>query len=294
MKTRTPLYRVLLAVVTLLLAIFACTALLQAQEPGTAQSSGPLSVVADPAAADPAFAERANAIIVHARKLIDGFFEQTANVVCTENVAQTLIGKNNKPMYREESTFEYQMQSSIRSGSLRLAETRESVKAAFRDPNRTLLITNGFAGMLLVLHENYESSYTFEPLGEEVVDQRTVLKLQFKPVPGASSPAAVQLGGRNYPLPLKGDIWIDEQSAAVVRLVSSLNGSLEDLGLKELHSEIHYAVVQFHSPEEAYWMPSSAVIDVETPKQHWRNVHRFTEYRRFRATIQVDLGEKQP
>jgi hypothetical protein len=41
-------------------------------------------------------------------------------------------------------------------------------------------------------------------------------------------------------------------------------------------------------------MPSSAIIDVETPKQHWRNVHRFTSYRRFRATIQVQFGEDKP
>jgi hypothetical protein len=292
MTARPPQYRVLLAVLTFLLAIFACTALLRAQEPGVAQSAATAAV--STSAPDPAFLERANAIVVHARKLIDGFFEQTSNVVCTENVAQTLVGKNNKPMYREESTFEYQMQSSSRSGSLRLAETREALKAAFRDPNRTLLITNGFASMLLVLHENYEASYIFEPLSEEMVDQREVLKLHFKPVAGAASPAAVQLRGRNYPLPLKGDIWVDEQSGAVVKLVSSLDANLEDLGLKELRSEIHYSLVQFHSPEEAYWMPASAVIDVETPKQHWRNVHRFTEYRRFRATIQVDLGEKQP
>jgi len=80
----------------------------------------------------------------------------------------------------------------------------------------------------------------------------------------------------------------------VVKLVSSLDSNLDDLGLHDIRSEIHYSVVQFHEPEEAYWMPASAVIDVETPKQHWRNVHRFTDYRRFRATIQVDLGEKQP
>jgi hypothetical protein len=40
-------------------------------------------------------------------------------------------------------------------------------------------------------------------------------------------------------------------------------------------------------------MPVSAIIDVETPKQHWRNIHRFTGYKRFRATIQVEeLGAK--
>jgi hypothetical protein len=197
-------------------------------------------------------------------------------------------------MYREESAFEYQMQSSSRNGSMRLTESREAQKAAFRDPSKTLLITNGFASMLLVLHPNYEASYVFEPADEETLEGRTVLKVHFKPVPGASSPAAVQMRGRNYPLQLTGDVWIDEDSGAVVKLVSSLDGNLNDLGLRGLRSEIHYAIVQFHSPEESYWMPASAVIDVETPKQHWRNVHRFTDYKRFRATIQVDLGDNKP
>jgi hypothetical protein len=292
MSTHPSCPKILLALVAFLVGILACTALLHAQ---TLADSHTANDGADtPGAPDPAFVTRANATIVHSRKLIDSFFEQTSNVVCNENVSQTIVGKNNKPMYREESAFEYQLQSSSRSGSLRLTESRDSRKAAFRDPNKTLLITNGFASMLLVLHENYESSYVFEPVAEESSDGRIVLKFHFTPIPGASSPVAVQLRGRNYPLQLKGDIWIDEESGAVVKLISSLDANLEDLGLRELRSEIHYAIVQFHAPEEAYWMPASAVIDVETPKQHWRNVHRFTDYRRFRATIQVDLGEKQP
>jgi hypothetical protein len=279
--------KALLAILALMVAIFACTALLHAQAV-QADVSTPES------SADPAMITRVNASVLQARKLIDTFFQQTSNVVCTENVSQTIIGKNNKPMYREESAFEYQLQSSNRTGSLRLAENREARKAAFRDPNKTLLITNGFASMLLVLHPNFEPSYVFEPAGEETVDGRTLAKVQFKAVPGASSPAAIQLRGRNYPLQLKGDIWIDEESGAVVKLISSLESGLDDLGLHDLRSEIHYSIVQFHDPEEAYWMPASAVIDVETLKQHWRNVHRFTDYKRFRATIQVDLGDKQP
>jgi hypothetical protein len=243
---------------------------------------------------DPTFPDRANTILLHSRKLIDSFFEQTSNVVCTENVSQTIVGKNNKPMYREESVFEYQLQSNSHGGTLRLTESRETRKAAYRDPYKTLLITNGFASMLLILHEDYESSYVFEPLAEENIEGRVVLKVGFKPVPGASSPAAIQLRGQNYPLPLKGDIWIDEETGAIVQLITSLDGNLEDLGLRDLRSEIHYSLVQFHDPAEAYWMPASAVIDVQTPKQHWRNIHRFVDYKRFRATIQVNLGEKQP
>ena len=290
MNLPAPRSKILVFLLTSSAAIFACASPLCAQigPPPKAESETAAT------AADPAFVARANATLIHARKLIDTFFEQTSNVVCTENVSQTLIGKNNKPIYREESAFEYQLQSNSRSGSLRLTESREPRKAAFRDPNKTLLITNGFASMLLVLHRNYESSYVFAPLGEETIDGRALVELHFTPVPGAASPAAIQLLGRNYPLPLKGDIWIDEQSGAVVRLISSLDGGLDDLGLHDLRSEIHYSIVQFHQPEEAYWMPASAVIDVETPKQHWRNVHRFTDYKRFRATIQVELGDKKP
>jgi hypothetical protein len=291
MRERMSRPKYLLALLTFLAAILACTVLLRAQ---TVPGRDKTEVDTPAGSADPALVARANAAVTHSRKLIDSFFDQTSNVVCTENVSQTIVGKNNKPMYREESAFEYQLQSSSRSGSFKLAESREARKAAFRDPNKTLLITNGFASMLLVLHPNYEASYVFEPLDEETIEGRTLVKVHFKPVPAAASPAGIQLRGRNYALQLKGDIWIDEDSGAVVKLTSSLDSNLDDLGLHDMRSEIHYSVVQFHEPEEAYWMPASAVIDVETPKQHWRNVHRFTDYRRFRATIQVDLGEKQP
>jgi hypothetical protein len=278
-----------LALLILLTGIPACTTLLAGQ---TMRDDLPATTA--PSAADPAFAARANETLQRSRKLIDKFFEQMSNVVCNEDVAQSIVGKNGKPMYREESVFEYQMQANARSGSLKLVESRDARKEAFRDPSKTLLITNGFASMLLVLHQDFESSFVFTPVSEEALDGRTLVKIHFKPVPGASSPAAIQLRSRNYPLPLTGDVWLDRDSGAVVKLMSRLDSGLDDLGLHDLRSEIHYSIVEFHDPEESYWMPSSAVIDVQTPKQHWRNVHRFTDYRRFRATIQVQFGEGKP
>jgi hypothetical protein len=278
-----------LPLIVLLAGILACTTLLAGQ---TTHDYPPSTTASN--AADPAFAVRANDTLQRSRKLIDKFFEQMSNVVCNEDVAQSIVGKNGKPMYREESVFEYQMQANARSGSLKLVESRDARKEAFRDPSKTLLITNGFASMLLVLHRDFEPSFVFTPVSEEAIDGRTLVKIHFKPVPGASSPAAIQLRSRNYPLPLTGDVWLDFDSGAVVKMVSGLDSGLDDLGLHDLRSEIHYSVVEFHDPEEAYWMPSSAVIDVQTPKQHWRNFHRFTDYRRFRATIQVQFGDEKP
>jgi hypothetical protein len=226
--------------------------------------------------------------LVRARKSVEKFFEQAANVVCTENVTQAMVGKNGKADYREESVFDYQLQANANTGSLKLVESRDTRKAAFRDSARTLLITNGFTSMLLIIHPSYDTSYTFEPGGEETVDGLTFAKVNFKFVPGASSPAALQLRSHNYPIPLSGAIWIEKQSGAVAKLVATMDSGLSDLGLRGMRSEIHYATVHFHDPDESYWMPVSAIIDVETPRQHWRNIHRFTGYKRFRATIQVE------
>jgi hypothetical protein len=255
------------------------------QVPLGAQSSS--SVVVPPASPE-------MEAILRARKSVEKFFEQTGNVVCTENVTQAVVGKNGKANYREESVFDYQLQSNFGSGSLKLVETRDTRKAAFRDSARTLLITNGFTSMLLIIHPNYEASYTFEPDGQETADGVTFVRIRFKAVPGASSPAALQLRGQNYPIPLSGTIWIEPQSGAVAKLAADMDSSLSDLGLQGMRSEIHYATVHFHDPDESYWMPVSATIDVETPRQHWRNIHRFTGYKRFRATIQVEELETKP
>jgi len=250
---------------------------------------------ANPAPAAPsASSSPATDALVRARKLVEKYFEEASNVVCTENVTQATVGKNGKANYREDSVFDYQMQASTNSGSLKLVESRDTRKAAFRDSARSLLITNGFTSMLLIIHPSYEASYTFEPESNESVDGITYVRIRFRPAPGASSPAAMQLRGRNYPIPLSGTIWIEPQSGAVVKLVASMESSLSDLGLQSMRSEIHYATVNFHDPEESYWMPVSAVIDVETSRQYWRNIHRFTGYKRFKATIQVEQAESKP
>jgi len=227
--------------------------------------------------------------LLRARANVEKFFDRSSEVVCSESLTQAILNKDGKPSYQEQSKYEYQLTATTTSGSLKLVESREARKMPFRDPARTLLVTNGFASLLLILHSNYETSYQFAPAGTETADGKALEKFSYKPIPGASSPAAMRLRDKNYPLPLSGTIWIERETGAVTRLTSSVGDSLADLGLRSMSSDIHYALVQFHDPEEAYWMPLSATVELETPLQHWRNVHRFTAYRRFQATIKIEM-----
>ncbi len=273
----------------LLLAIGACTCIFTVDGRALPNTT---SYVSDPAISnDEARAGidvAAMAPLLQARKNVAFFFENSANVVCAESVTQIIVGKNSKPAYREESKFDYQLQAYSLGGSLKLKETRDTRKQAFRDPGKTLLVTKGFATLLLIVHPDYESSYEFAAAGEDNDGAATLAKFNFKAIPGASSPAALQLRGKSYPLPLSGSIWIDKSSGIITRMTAAVDSSLTDLGLQAMQSDIHYALVQFHDPEEAYWVPVSAIIDLQTPLQHWRNLHRFTGYRRFRGSIEVE------
>src|ERR1700733_4710931 len=50
--------------------------------------------------------------LLRARQTVGRFFEQSANVVCSESITQAIVGKNGSPSYREESKYNYQLQAS--------------------------------------------------------------------------------------------------------------------------------------------------------------------------------------
>jgi hypothetical protein len=228
-----------------------------------------------------------------ARERMQTFFDQFSNVACTESVTQIVVGKKGKLAYRENSAYDYQFLATSEGDTVKVSESRNTRKPSFRDPGRTLLITSGFASILLVVHPMYEGSYTFEPAGEESIQGVTLEKIRFSPVAGSTSPAALRLRGKNYPLPLSGTLWIDPQNGVIVKLEAQVDSSLSDMGLSGMRSEVRYAAHTFHNPDETMWIPESAVIDVETPHQHWRNLHRFTDYKRFNVGIHEEIGQNR-
>jgi len=86
-------------------------------------------------------------------------------------------------------------------------------------------------------------------------------------------------------------MWIDPQSGAVVKLEATVDSGLSDVGLAGMHSEVYFALHQFHGQKETEWVPDSATIDVQTPHQHWRNLHRFTDYKRFNVNVHEEIGK---
>jgi hypothetical protein len=256
----------------------------------TAPPVGSAPVSASPAAAASSPALDALALT---RKHVKEYFDEFSNLTCKESVTQLVLNGSGRTIYRENSAYDYQFVTSDQSGSWKFSELRTARNSAFRDPARSMLVTSGFASLLLIAHPMYDASYIFEPDGSETLGGVSYLRIRFKPIPGTSSPASLRLRGKNYPLPMSGALWIDPQSGGIVKLEATVDGSLSDLGLAGLHSEVYFAQHQFKGHPEPVWIPESATIDVRTPRQHWRNLHRFTDYKRFEVNVQEEIGKNQ-
>jgi hypothetical protein len=221
------------------------------------------------------------------------FLDQFSDVKCTEQVRQEKLGHDDKVELKEDSTYDYLMILTNAGGELNLSESRIPVHEAKRDrKNTSMLLSNGFATLFLVFHPYYSAAFKFRPAGEETIAGRTLEKIAFQHVPGMKSPAALALRGREYPLELSGTAWIDPETGSIAKIEAGISDTLQDVGLKALSSEIDFAPLKFSDSRQEYWFPIQARVEVETPRQHWRNLHQFTAYKKFSVSTEEQVIKK--
>lgn len=236
-----------------------------------------------------------DALLSRTSQQVSSFVEQFSEVKCTEHVVQEKFAGSNKIERRTESTYDYLVILTNSGGELSLDESRLAVAAAgvsHKKENQPLLISNGFATLFLIFHPYYAGSFQFKDLGLEAIGGRQLAKVQFDHIPNTKSVAALAVRGREYPLELSGVAWIDAESGAIARIDAGVDRSIEDIGLKSLRSEVEFAPVRFGQQLSSAWFPQQATVDVETPRQHWRNTHRFSDYKRFSVSTEEQVASK--
>jgi hypothetical protein len=217
---------------------------------------------------------------------------QLTDVKCTELVNQTKLAKTGKLEYQEDSTFDYLLMVQPAGGEVNLIESREEEKQAKHKKDLPLLVTNGFSTLLLIFHPSYQANFQFTLLENDLLNGRECACIRFRHVHGTRSTAVLLLRSHEYPLDLQGVVWVDKETGRVLRIQAELESPMDDVGLRSLTSEVQYGAVPFPAIKQVYWLPISARVEVETPKQHWRNVHRFTAYQRFSTSVKSSIGNQ--
>ncbi len=229
----------------------------------------------------PASAPSLEDVLAHTAKSVERFWQQFASVNCTESVTQEKLGKGGKVLYRHNSSFDYLILLNLQGGDLTVEESRILQKETGKSSNLPLLITSGFSTVLLVFHPYYQGSFEYERLEDETAGGQQLMRVAFRHLRGTRSTSALRQRGRDYPLDIEGTAWIDPREWVIKRIDTHLSSPMEDVNLHSFTASVRYAPQYFATAGEAEWLPVEATIDVETALQHWRNIHRFQEYRHF-------------
>jgi hypothetical protein len=242
----------------------------------------------------PSHADTFDEMINRTSKSVAGFLDQFSQVKCTEQVTQEKFAPNGKVEEKEISKFDYLVIMTNAGGELVLDESRlEDAGDKKKKLNKPLLVSNGFATLFLVFHPYYLNSFEFTNLGEDTVDGRPAIKVGYKHVRGTRTPMALSLRGKEYPLDMDGIAWIDPASGILLKISADIPAGMADLGMKSLTSSVNFAPVHFRDTSADLWFPAQATVEVETMKQHWRNTHRFIDYKQFSVSTEQTVEDKK-
>jgi hypothetical protein len=228
----------------------------------------------------------AQAVIARVEANVTKFLDLFSEVKCTELVEQTKLTSKGKVEHQERGRFDYLLISQTSGGDLSLEESRLQEQATPHKKDVPLLVTNGFATLVLVFHPYYQGGFEFSALEPDTLNGHSVVKIRFRHIKGMRTPTVLMLRGREYPLDMMGTAWIDPDTGIIQRIQAELLSNMEDIGLRSLSADVTYAPPSFHGMADMPWLAAQATIEVETPKQHWRNIHRFTNYKHFAVDTQ--------
>jgi len=226
-----------------------------------------------------------------AGKQVTAYLAKLADLHCTESVVQEKFAHNGHVESSERAKYDYLIMIDGNGDGLQLNESRIESTSTHHKP-LPMLVTNGFSTVLLVFHPYYRDSFQFEAGADEMAAGKPAIPIHFTHISGRRTPAALALRGREFPLELKGTAWLDKQSGDVVKMDASLQRDMSDVGLKSLNVHVEYKPSTLGKNSAAMTLPSLAVVDVTTPRQHWRNTHVFDAYKSFSTEAEQDPNVK--
>ncbi len=231
--------------------------------------------------------------IKKAERQVTAYLGKLADLHCAEEVTQQKLTENGHVEASARAQYDYLIMMSGNGDDFQLNESRiESSESRHKLTSKPMLVTSGIATVLLVFHPYYRDSFNFEAGPEESVDGKPAIPIHFTHIPGRRTPAALALRGREYPLDLEGTAWLDKQTGDVVKVDAALLHDMSDVGLRSLHIHVEYKISTLDKSTTPIALPALAVVDLTTPRQHWRNTHLFQDYKSFSTAAEQDPNVK--
>jgi hypothetical protein len=232
-------------------------------------------------------------LIAATQARVEQFVQEYSEMRYEENVVQQKLKNSGGVEYKRETVFDSIFRARFEDGQLRIDEQQLIQHLPTHVDNRPLLSTSGFSALAMIFHPFYDASFRFTPAGDESLQGKMLTRVHFEHIEGRPSPILYQMVGAEKPLEVTGEAWIEPASGEIFRIEVTANSAASDMGVKTIRAELTYAPVSIQDEKQPQWLPVTATIDLETPRQHWRNIHRFSDYRKYRVTMNLPGASTQ-
>jgi len=134
-----------------------------------------------------------------------------------------------------------------------------------------------------------QSQLRFRYLGVQKTDSRETFVLGFVQQPGKATFFTTMRGpgGTDVDMLTQGILWVDKNGFQIIRMRSDLLAPDNKIRLDQLTTEVTFGEVQLQDAPSPLWLPSEVTVSIEINKQKFRNVHHYTNYRRYRVSVKI-------
>lgn len=149
----------------------------------------------------------------------------------------------------------------------------------------------GVAALALALHPVIQPDLNWTCEGLGTWGNQSAWVIHFEQKPHAPSVLSWFQGSlHSFALPLKGRMWISEQSYQVLHLDTDLVKPIKDIDLQREHFSINYAPVAFTEHNVQLWLPENADSYYQFEGHFLHYYHRFTDFRLFWVGTSQKIG----
>jgi VWFA-related protein len=222
---------------------------------------------------------------------VDDFVREIGDLIAREDVTQERLNAKGNVRGKERVQDNYLIlhhgYTLAASSEYRMDEKGNRLPAIGLE--KGYVVTAGYALSCIRFSTVAQSQSRFRYLGEEKVGSRETYVLGFAQQPGKATFTTTMRGTGKTDVDMltQGILWVDKNSFQIIRMRSDLLAPRDEIGLDQLTTEVTFSEVQLQDVPNPLWLPRDVDVSMEIDKQKFRNLHHYTDYRRYRVAVKI-------
>jgi hypothetical protein len=238
-------------------------------------------------------------ILREAGERLDEFFDNVVDLVSQEEIKEERLGSFGAVTASLPVRDNYLILRHANGTRAEFDEFRMDEQGRRLDEvglQRGFIVTSGFALICRHFSTAFQPDSTFRYLGEQKIGGRETYVVAFAQRPGKAHVAVAMNGPRGIATHMltQGIAWVDKANFHILRMRTDLLARQPQIGLDEQTTKVDFSEVTFADVATPLWLPRDVNVYVKLGKlddrhfeEAFRNVHRYTNYRRYRVSTKM-------